>query len=102
MLENLCLRRQFRSTVRPRYPSIETPRTGSPLAPGEFVEFEFALQPDDQVVPAGARIGLMILSSDQNFTVHPTPGTELSVDLSGTWLTLPVVGGAAALSGASP
>ena len=83
-------------------PSIETPRTGSPLAPGEFVEFEFALQPDDQVIPAGARIGLMILSSDQNFTVHPTPGTELSVELSGTWLTLPVVGGAAALSAALP
>ncbi|MCY3808720.1 MAG: Xaa-Pro dipeptidyl-peptidase [Gemmatimonadetes bacterium] len=82
-------------------PRIGTPRTGSPLAPGEFVEFEFALQPDDQVIPAGARIGLMILSSDQNFTVHPTPGTELSVELSGTWLTLPVVGGAAALSGAS-
>ena len=81
-------------------PSIGTPRTGSPLAPGEFVEFEFALQPDDQVIPAGARIGLMILSSDQNFTVHPTPGTGLSVDLSGTRLTLPVVGGAAALSGA--
>ena len=80
-------------------PRIGTPRTGSPLAPGEFVEFEFALQPDDQVIPAGARIGLMILSSDQNFTVHPTPGTELSVELSGTWLTLPVVGGAAALSG---
>ena len=78
-------------------PSIETPRTGSPLVPGEFVEFEFALQPDDQVIPAGARIGLMILSSDQKFTVHPTPGTELSVDLSGTWLTLPVVGGVAAI-----
>ncbi len=79
-------------------PSIETPRTGSPLVPGEFVEFEFALQPDDQVIPAGARIGLMILSSDQKFTVHPTPGTQLSVDLSGTWLTLPVVGGVAALT----
>ena len=29
------------------------------------------MQPDDQVIPAGARIGLMVFSSDKNFTVHP-------------------------------
>lgn len=77
---------------------IAAPRTGAPLAPGEFVELEFALQPDDQIVPAGARIGLMIFSSDKNFTLHPDPGTTLRVDLQGTRIVLPVVGGRAALA----
>ena len=39
------------------------------------------------------QIGLMIFSSDAEFTLLPKPGTELTVDLDGTVLTLPVVGG---------
>ena len=81
---------------------IAAPRSGTPLTPGEFVELEFALQPDDQVIPAGARIGLMIFSSDRRFTVHPEPGTMLTVDLEGTSVVLPVVGGTDALLGALP
>ena len=77
--------------------NIASPRTGAPLTPGEFVELEFALQPDDQIIPAGARIGLMIFSSDRSFTVHPDPGTTLRVDLGATRIALPVVGGSAAL-----
>lgn len=65
-----------------------------PLKPGKFYELTFNLQPDDQVVKAGQQIGLMIFSSDQEFTLHPKPGTELTIDLNGTSLTLPVVGGA--------
>ena len=76
---------------------IASPRTGTPLTPGEFVDLEFALQPDDQVIPAGARIGLMIFSSDKFFTLHPDPGTTLTVDLGQTRIALPVVGGSAAL-----
>ena len=76
---------------------IASPRTGTPLTPGEFVDLEFALQPDDQVIPAGARIGLMIFSSDKFFTLHPDPGTTLTVDLGETRIALPVVGGSAVL-----
>ncbi|MDE2719256.1 Xaa-Pro dipeptidyl-peptidase [Candidatus Palauibacter polyketidifaciens] len=76
---------------------IASPRAGASLAPGEFVDLEFALQPDDQIIPAGARIGLMIFSSDKFFTLHPDPGTTLTVDLGETRIALPVVGGAAAL-----
>ena len=65
----------------------------SPLVPGTFYELEFDLQPDDQVVPAGQQIGLMIFSSDHDFTLWPEPGTEMSVDLGSTSLDLPVVGG---------
>lgn len=67
------------------------------LIPGEFYELSFDLQPDDQIIPAGQQLGLMIFSSDRDFTIWPEPGTELTVDLSGTQLTLPVVGGAEAL-----
>jgi X-Pro dipeptidyl-peptidase len=70
---------------------------GEPLVPGQYYSVSFALQPDDQVIPAGKRIGLMIFSSDRDFTLWPQPGTELTIDLDATSLALPVVGGAAAL-----
>jgi X-Pro dipeptidyl-peptidase len=64
-----------------------------PLEPGKFYEMTFELQPDDQIIPAGQQIGLMIFSSDKEFTLHPKPGTKLTVDLSGTSIEIPVVGG---------
>lgn len=67
---------------------------GQPLEPGEFVTLTFDLQPDDQIIPAGKRVALMILSSDRDFTLWPKPGTRLTVDLSATTLTIPVVVGA--------
>ena len=66
------------------------------LVPGRFYEMTFDLQPDDQIVPAGKQIGLMIFSSDRDFTLWPEPGTELTVDLDATSLSLPIVGGSAA------
>ena len=64
-----------------------------PLVPGQFYEMSFELEPDDQIIPAGKQIGLMIFSSDKEFTLHPMPGTELTVDLDGTEVTIPIVGG---------
>jgi X-Pro dipeptidyl-peptidase len=69
---------------------------GEPLVPGDFYSLSFTLQPDDQVIPAGQRIALMIFSSDREFTLWPAPGTELTVDLDATSIEIPVVGGAAA------
>ena len=71
----------------------------SPLVPGEFYELEFNLEPDDQIIKAGQKIGFMIMSSDKDFTLHPKPGTELSIDLDATSFELPIVGGRAALEG---
>ncbi|SHJ22546.1 X-Pro dipeptidyl-peptidase [Arenibacter nanhaiticus] len=68
---------------------------GKPLVPGEFYEVSFDLMPDDQIIAKGQQIGLLIFSSDREFTLLPKPGTELTVDLDGTSVTLPVVGGAA-------
>jgi len=64
-----------------------------PLVPGRFYEMSFELEPDDHIIPAGKQIGLMIFSSDKEFTLQPMPGTELTVDLDGTEVTIPVVGG---------
>ena len=68
-----------------------------PLEPGTFYTLNFNLQPDDQIIPAGQKIGLMIFSSDQEFTLHPAPGTILTLDLKDTKIMLPIVGGVSAL-----
>ena len=70
---------------------------GKPLEPGKFVTLTFSLQPDDQIVAVGKRIGMMIMSSDKEFTLWPKAGTELHVDLDQSSVVLPVVGGEAAL-----
>ena len=71
-------------------------RLGEPLVPGTFYEMTFDLQPDDQIISKGERIGLMIFASDRDFTLWPAAGTELTIDLDGTSIELPVVGGKAA------
>jgi X-Pro dipeptidyl-peptidase len=73
-------------------------KAGEPLEPGKFYNLTFDLQPDDQIIPAGKRIGLMIFSSDRDFTVWPKPGTELTIDIDKSTLTLPVVGGSASFA----
>jgi X-Pro dipeptidyl-peptidase len=71
------------------------------LVPGKLYTVNFELQPDDQIIRAGQQIGLMIFSSDQEFTIHPKPGTELTVQLDQTSLSLPVVGGRKAIKKAA-
>lgn len=68
----------------------------APLTPGKFYELKFNLQPDDQIIPAGKKIALMIFSSDKEFTLWPKAGTQLTIDLNATTLTLPIVGGISA------
>lgn len=71
-----------------------------PLVPGKFYTISFDLQPDDQIIPKGQQIALMIFSSDNQYTLLPNPGTELTIDLEKTSLRLPVVGGEKALKSA--
>jgi X-Pro dipeptidyl-peptidase len=68
-----------------------------PLKSGKFYTMTFNLEPDDQIIPAGKQIGLMIFSSDREFTLWPEPGTKLTVDLDATSITIPIVGGAGAI-----
>lgn len=78
--------------------SYASSKRGQDLMPGKFVDLTFDLQPGDHIIPAGKRLALMIMSSDRDFTLWPTAGTELQIDLGRTSLTLPVVGGSISLN----
>ncbi|RJQ82343.1 Xaa-Pro dipeptidyl-peptidase [Pseudonocardiaceae bacterium YIM PH 21723] len=60
---------------------------------GWYYQITVPLQPHDYVVAKGHRIGLVLLSSDRDFTLRPKPGAGISVDLARTSFQLPVVGG---------
>jgi X-Pro dipeptidyl-peptidase len=78
--------------------NYDSKRPGEKLVPGRFYDLTFDLQPDDEFVPAGKRLAVMVMSSDREFTLWPRPGAELSIDLAHSSFSIPIVGGAAALS----
>ncbi|HKG66055.1 MAG TPA: Xaa-Pro dipeptidyl-peptidase [Solirubrobacteraceae bacterium] len=67
------------------------------VEPGEPYTMRWDLQPDDHVFQAGHRIGLVVVSTDHDYTIRPKPGTRLTLSPSHSKVTLPVVGGAGAL-----
>ena len=78
----------------------DSPALTEAVTPGVTYELEFDMQPKDSVIAAGRRLGIMILSSDRDYTIRPAPGTELTVDLKASSVTLPIVGGEQALKSA--
>jgi len=72
-------------------------RRSEPLRQGRAYRMRFDLQPDDYVFAAGHRIGLVVVSTDHDYTFRPLPGTRLSLDPARSELRLPVVGGRRAL-----
>jgi len=72
-----------------------------PIVPGTFYSLHFDMQPKDTIVPAGNRIGLMVISSDHDFTVRPPAGTQLTLDLAHSSMQLPIVGGVTTLAQAA-
>lgn len=68
-----------------------------PIRQGIAYDMSFDLHVDDHVFQAGRRIGLVIISTDRDFTLRPLPGTELTVHPRQSRLELPLVGGATAL-----
>ena len=87
-----------RSLTNGGYYTSEMP--GEPLVSGRFYDLTFDLEPDHQVIPPGVRLAVMVMSSDREFTLWPSPGTRLMVDLTGSSFSIPVVGGSAALTSA--
>ncbi|HEX5620538.1 MAG TPA: CocE/NonD family hydrolase, partial [Solirubrobacteraceae bacterium] len=69
---------------------------GRTLRRGQLYDFSWDLQPDDHVFPAGHRIGLVVVSTDHDYTIRPLPGTQLTLDPSYSSIRLPLVGGTAA------
>ncbi|GGK12770.1 Xaa-Pro dipeptidyl-peptidase [Pilimelia terevasa] len=57
---------------------------GTPLTPGKAVTVTFNLEPQDRAIAAGRRIGLVIMSTDSEYTLRPPGGTKLRVDPGGS------------------
>jgi X-Pro dipeptidyl-peptidase len=68
-----------------------------PVEPGTRYPMRWDLQPDDHVFRAGHRIGLVVVSTDHDYTIRPRPGTQLTLTPAASEISLPVVGGAAVL-----
>ena len=58
---------------------------------GKEYRFRWDLQPDDHVFAAGHRLGLVVVSTDYDYTLRPLPGTQLTLDPGDSELELPVV-----------
>jgi X-Pro dipeptidyl-peptidase len=67
-----------------------SPRTTAPVVPGQRYGINLTMQPADTVLPPGHRWGLIVLSSDHDFTLRPASGTRLGLHLDGSALWLPV------------
>jgi X-Pro dipeptidyl-peptidase len=80
--------------------NYDSKRAGESLVPGKFYDITFDLEPDDEFVPPGKQLAVMIMSSDREFTLWPQAGTGLTVDLSRSSFTIPIVGGTWALANA--
>ncbi|WP_380167804.1 Xaa-Pro dipeptidyl-peptidase [Jannaschia sp. R86511] len=65
----------------------------SAVTPGRDYRLRWDLHPDDYVFAPGHRVGLVVFSTDRDFTLRPDPGTRLSLQPGSSTLTLPVVGG---------
>lgn len=68
-----------------------------PVKQGKLYDYRWTMEPKDYVFPAGHRIGVVVFSSDQEYTLLPLGGTELRVAPNDSELRLPVVGGRSVL-----
>ena len=70
-----------------------SPAVTEAVTPGKMYKLTFDFQAKDSMLAAGRRLGVMILSSDRDYTIRPSPGTELTMDLKESKVRLPIVGG---------
>jgi X-Pro dipeptidyl-peptidase len=70
---------------------------GRSLVRGLKYSLSWDLQPDDHVFPAGHRIGLVVVSTDHDYTIRPLPGTHLTLDPAASAIRLPLAGGTIAV-----
>ena len=54
---------------------------GVSLSPGEKVDLTFSLEPKQYRFAAGSRIGIVVTSTDYDYTLRPDQGTEIQLTL---------------------
>lgn len=54
---------------------------GEKLVPGKAYQMTFAIEPKQYVFAEGSKIGIMIASTDYEYTMRPSEGTELQINL---------------------
>src|SRR5699024_4360241 len=62
------------------------------LIPNKQYTFKWNMQPEDYEFKEGHQIGLVIISSDYDYTIRPEPGTNITVYPEQSHITLPLVG----------
>ncbi|WP_175805354.1 Xaa-Pro dipeptidyl-peptidase [Burkholderia ambifaria] len=62
-----------------------------PVLPGMPYDLKLTFMPRDYKLEAGHKLGLVVLSSDNEATLRPTPGTGLALVPAGTSVTVPLV-----------
>ncbi|SMC60705.1 Xaa-Pro dipeptidyl-peptidase [Kibdelosporangium aridum] len=67
--------------------------SGTPLVPGQTYTASWELHGKDYVVPAGHRIGLVLMANDRTYISVDQGAGALTVSLDGSSLDIPVVGG---------
>lgn len=63
------------------------------LTPNREYTFTWDMQPDDYVFKKGDRLGVVVLSSDYNYTIRPKAGAKITIDPERSHIMLPVQGG---------
>lgn len=66
--------------------------TSEPLKEDEFYTFSWEMEPHEYEFQEGHRIGVVIISSDHEYTKRPKPGTELIIDPAKSQIVLPLAG----------
>ncbi|SEG99527.1 X-Pro dipeptidyl-peptidase [Nonomuraea solani] len=69
------------------------PDRTEPLRPGREYTFNWDFQPTDYLFKKGHRLGLVIISTDYDYTLRYPPGTKITVAPGQSALRLPVVFG---------
>jgi X-Pro dipeptidyl-peptidase len=68
-----------------------------PVTPGAEYEFKFPILPVDYTIPAGHRVGIVLLANFSNLERNGTTGTTITLNSRQSKVSLPVVGGYGAL-----
>src|SRR3954470_17160203 len=72
-------------------------RADVPAVPGTEYEFKFPILPVDYTIPAGHRMGVVLMANFSNLERNGTTGTTITLNARASKITLPVVGGYKAL-----